>query len=662
MFDIIKLLTGDIMGKNNKFYITTPIYYASGNLTLGHCCTTVYADALARYNRLLGKDVFFLTGSDEHGQKVAEKAAEHNKTPKEFCDELVQNFYKLWEKLNISYDKYIRTTDDYHEKAVQKIFTKLYEKGEIYKSYYEGLYCTPCEAFWTESQLVDGKCPDCGREVKPAKEEAYFFKLSNYADKLLKYYEENPDFIKLDSTKAEMVGFIKQGLQDLCVSRTSVKWGVPVPFDTNHTIYVWIDALPNYLTALGYMQEDDSLFQKYWPADLHLMAKEIARFHIIIWPAILMALDLPLPEHIHAHGWLTKAGIKMGKSLGNGFNPYILCDRYGVDAVRYFILRNGPIMGDSPYDNEIFLKLINSDLVNDLANLLSRTSAMLVQNFDGELKPLSSDEKEIDKELVDAVVNMPKLVDDYMQKFEVHNALNEIWKVIRLANKYIEDTAPWTLKEDKARLGDVLHNLYFVLHSVAVLLQAFIPETANKIFEALKNNDKDFATISREYNQKISGQKLEKTALYQRLDIQKEIYYLTVESVEKKEEKMEEKQEVKQEAQEAKKAEIEFDDFEKLELKVGTIIEAEKVENSDKLLKFKVDFGSEQRTIVSGVAKHYAPEEMLNKQIVAVMNLKPRKIKGIESQGMILYAYNQDETEFCFITPEKKMTSGVEVG
>ena len=654
------------MEKNNKFYITTPIYYLSGTPHLGTCSTTVYADALARYNRIKGKEVFFLTGSDEHGQKVADKAEKQGLTPKEFCDKLDVQFKQLWKMMNISYDKYIRTTDDYHEKAVQKIFTKLYEKGEIYKSYYEGLYCTPCEAFWTESQLVDGKCPDCGREVKPAKEEAYFFKLSNYSDKLLKYYDEHPDFIKLDSTKAEMIGFIKQGLQDLCVSRTSVKWGVPVPFDTNHTIYVWIDALPNYLTALGYLQDDDSLFQKFWPADLHLMAKEIARFHIIIWPAILMALDLPLPNHIHAHGWLTKAGEKMGKSLGNGFNPYVLCDRYGVDAVRYFLLKNGPIMGDSPYDNEIFLKLINSDLVNDLANLLSRTSAMLVQNFDGELQPLSNDEKEIDKELIDAVVNMPKLVDDYMQKFEVHNALNEIWKVIRLANKYIEDTAPWTLKEDKARLGDVLHNLYFVLHSVAVLLQAFIPETANKIFEALKNNDKDFATISREYNQKVSGQKLEKTALYQRLDIQKEIYYLTVESVEKKEEKMEEKQEVKQEAeqevQEAKKAEIEFDDFEKLELKVGTIIEAEKVENADKLLKFKVDFGSEQRTIVSGVAKHYALEEMLNKQIVAVMNLKPRKIKGIESQGMILYAYNQDETEFCFITPEKKMTSGVEVG
>lgn len=655
------------MEKDNKFYITTPIYYSSGDLHLGHCCTSVYADALARYNRMLNKDVFFLTGSDEHGQKVAEKAKNAGMTPKEYCDKLVQNYYKLWDLLDISYDKYIRTTDDYHEKTVQKIFQKLYDKDEIYLSEYEGLYCTPCEAFFTESQVVDNKCPDCGRELKKAKEEAYFFRLSKYGDRLLKYYEEHPDFIKLDSAKNEMISFIKQGLQDLCVSRTTVEWGIKVPFNPKHSIYVWIDALPNYLTALGYLQDDDSLFQKYWPADLHLMAKEISRFHIVIWPALLMALDLPLPNHIHAHGWLTKSGQKMGKSLGNGFNPFVLCERYGVDAVRYFLLKYGPIMGDSPYDNEAFLKAINTDLVNDLANLISRTTAMMVQNFEGKLPKLSGNVAEVDKNLIDLVLNMPNKVDEYMKKFEVHNALSEIWKVIAGANKYIEDTAPWKLKEDKSRLGDVLHNLYFAIHSVAVMLKAFIPQTADKIFDALKNKDKGFETISNEYNQQISDCVVEKTALYQRLDVQKELNFLLVESMNnknKEEKKVEERVEekIENEQENAHKKEIEFDDFEKLELKVGTILEAEKVENADKLLKFVVDFGTEKRVIVSGVAKHYEACYMIGKQIVAVLNLKPRKIKGIESQGMILYAYNQDETEFCFVSPEKQVSSGAEVG
>lgn len=643
--------------EKEKFYITTPIYYSSGDLHLGHCCTSVYADSLARFNRKLGKDVFFLTGSDEHGQKVAEKAEKAGLTPQEYCDKLVQNFYKLWQTLDVSYDKYIRTTDDYHVKAVQDIFQKLYDSGDIYLSSYEGLYCTPCESFYTESQLVDGKCPDCHREVKLTKEEAYFFRLSNYGDKLLEYYASHPDFIKLDSTKAEMIGFIKQGLQDLCVSRTSVKWGIKVPFNPKHTIYVWIDALPNYLTALGYMQQNDSLFKKFWPADLHLMAKEIARFHIIIWPAILMALNLPLPKHIHAHGWLTQTGVKMGKSLGNGFNPYVLAERYGVDAVRYYLLKNGPILSDSPYDNETFLKLINSDLVNDIANLLSRTSAMLVQNFDGVLPKLSGNILPVDKDLLDDVLSLMDRVKQYMDKFEVNNALGEILKTVRHANKYIEDTAPWTLKQDTQRLGDVLHNLYFVLHSVAVMLDSFIPTTAQKILDALQNGDNSFETISQEYNNLLGGQKVEKTALYQRLNIQTELDFLLNGSKDKPKENK-----VEQIPEKSSKPEISFDDFEKLELKVGTILSAEKVENADKLLKFVVDFGLEKRTIISGVATHYTPDQLLGKQIVACLNLKPRKIRGIESQGMILYAYNQDETEFCFITPSSKVTSGVEVG
>lgn len=639
------------MEKHDKFYITTPIYYSSGDLHLGHCCTTVYADALARYHRLKGSDVFFLTGSDEHGQKVADRAKSAGLTPKEYVDKLNVKYVDLWKMLNISYDKYIRTTDDYHEKTVQKIFQTLYDKGDIYLSKYEGWYCQSDEAFFTDSQLVDGKCPDCGREVKKASEEAYFFKLSNYADKLLEYYKLHPEFIKLESTRNEMISFIKQGLNDLCVSRTSVEWGVKVPFNDKHTIYVWIDALPNYLSALGYMQEDDSLFKKFWPADVHLMAKEIARFHIIIWPAILMALGEELPSHIHAHGWLTQSGTKMGKSLGNGFNPYVLCERYGVDAVRYYLLKDGPIMGDAPYDNESFLKLINSDLVNDLANLLSRTSAMLVQNFEGVVPELTDRVEQIDEELIDSTINVVNQVEYYMQKFEVHNALNEIFKVVRQANKYIEVTAPWTLKQDKPRLANVLHNLYFVIHSVAVILQPFIPSTSEKILNALQSTANTFDAISKDFNKNIGGQKVEKTALYQRLDITKEIDFL-----------MEEKKEEVAKEVLTHKQQIEFDDFEKLELKVGTIIEAEKVENADKLLKFKVDFGSEQRTIVSGVAKHYAPEDLINKQIVALLNLKPRKIKGIESQGMILYAYNEDETEFCFVTTEKQLSNGNEVG
>lgn len=645
------------MKDNNKFYITTPIYYASGNLHLGHCCTSVYADALARWNKMLGKDVFFLTGSDEHGQKVAEKAEKAGVSPKAYCDELVKKFYQLWDMLNVKYDKYIRTTDDLHEKTVQKIFTKLYEKGDIYLSSYEGLYCTPCESFWTESQLVDGKCPDCGREVKPAKEEAYFFRLSKYGEKVKQYILEHPEFVKLEGTKNEMVSFIDQGLNDLCVSRTSVKWGIPVLFDTKHTIYVWIDALPNYISALGYLSEDDSLFKKYWPADVHLMAKEIARFHIIIWPAILMALDLPLPKTIHAHGWLTQSGQKMGKSLGNGFNPYVLCERYGVDAVRYFLLKNGPILGDAPYDNETFIKLINTDLVNDLANLLSRTSAMLVQNFDGVLPKLSSNLLDVDLALIKEVEDLPNQVKKHMADLEPNNALSSIMRVVRLANKYIEDTAPWTQKENKERLGNILHNLYFVLHSVAVLLQAFIPETADKILEALKNSDKSIDTISQKYNQEIFGQKVEKTALYQRLDVAKEIKYLEVDSVE--EEKKEEQNGVEIQSH---KPNISFEDFEKLEIMIGKILSAEKVENADKLLKFSVKLGKEVRTIVSGVALHYEPEYMVGKEVLVVTNLAPRKIRGIESQGMILYAYTEGDKEFCFVTPEKEISDGALVG
>ena len=650
------------MENKEKFYITTPIYYLSGEPHLGTCSTSVYADALARWNRMLGKDVFFLTGSDEHGQKVADRAQKQGLSPKEFCDKLDVKFKDLWKKLYISYDKYVRTTDDYHVKTVQKIVQKLYDQGDIYLSTYEGWYCTSCESFFTETQLVNGKCPDCGREVKKAQEEAYFFRLSKYVDRVKEHILSHPEFIKLDSTRNEMLSFINQGVNDLCISRSSVKWGIPVPFNPKHTIYVWFDALPNYLSALGYMSNDESLFKKYWPADVQLMAKEIARFHTIIWPAMLIALDLPLPKTIHAHGWLTQAGVKMGKSLGNGFNPYILADRYGVDAVRFFLLRNGPILGDAPYDNDLFLSSINTDLVNNLANLLSRTSAMLVQNFDGILPKFSGKVEQIDKNLLDSTVDLPNKVKVCMDKLEVNNALAKIFEVAGLANKYIEDTAPWKLRENKERLGDVLHNLYFVLHSVAVVLQAFIPETAQKILTALSNQEKTLDSISFDYNAKIFGNKVEKTALYQRLDIAKEKQYLEVDSLKTQKNEQKTPQNAQKIEQNAPKAQIEFEDLEKIEIKVGKIVSAQKVENADKLLQFQVEIGAETRTIVSGVAKHYAPEYMLGKEVLVVTNLKPRKIRGIESCGMILYAFTDGEKEFCFVSPEKEIESGAIVG
>ncbi|MBE5746307.1 MAG: methionine--tRNA ligase [Clostridiales bacterium] len=649
------------------FYITTPIYYASGDLHLGHCVTSVYVDTIARFKRMSNFDVMFLTGSDEHGQKVEQKAKEAGMNPQEYVDKLDLKFKDLWKLLNISYDKYIRTTDENHVKTVQKIFTKLYENGDIYKGEYEGLYCTPCESFFTESQLIDGKCPDCGREVVKTKEEAYFFKLSKYQKQIEDYYENHPDFIRLDATRKEMVnGFIKPGLQDLCVSRTSFKWGVPVEFDKNHVVYVWIDALTNYITALGYLQEDDSLFKKFWPADFHIMAKEIVRFHIIIWPAILMALNLPLPKQIHAHGWLTKAGTKMGKSLGNGFNPYVLCERYGVDSVRYFLIKNGPIMQDAPYDNELFLNTINSDLCNELGNLLSRTTAMLAQNFEGVLpKVANTKENEFDSNLINVIESAYENVEKYINSLDINLAVNEIFKIVRSANKYIDETTPWKLKENKERLAVVLHNLYFALFSVATFLKAFLPQTSEKILNQLgmDSNNAVFENITNEFNLKIAGnQTFKGEALFARLDVNKEIEFLLSGEKKMEEVKVDVKEEIKEEVKEIKgKPEITYDDFDKCEFRVGKILEAEKVEGADRLLKFKVKIGDEERTIISGVAPYYTPEYMVNKSVVVVVNLKPRKIRGIESKGMILYACDETEENLCFVTPEKEMESGVEV-
>ncbi len=478
-----------------KFYITTPIYYPSANFHIGHCYTTIIADAIARYKRLTGYDVFFLTGTDEHGQKIENKAKENNVTPKEYVDKIVDNAKDLWKSLGISYDKFIRTTDKYHEEAVQKIFTRLYEQGDIYKGEYEGLYCTPCESFWTESQLVDGKCPDCGREVHPVKEESYFFKLSKYQDKIVKYYNSHPDFIQPESRKNEMINnFIKPGLEDLCVSRTTFNWGIPVTFDSKHVIYVWIDALTNYITALGYLSDDDTLFKKYWPADLHLVGKEIVRFHTIIWPALLMALDLPLPKKVFGHGWLVLDGGKISKSNGNYKDPREYIKDYGVDAVRYFALREVSFGNDGNFSEEALINRTNADLVNTLGNLLNRTISMSYKYFGGKVLNDNINE-EIDDDLINTASNLYKVVEDKMNNLRVNEALEEIINLLRKCNKYIDDTTPWILAKDEAnngRLSTILYNLLESIRIATVLLQPFIPSTTEKIFDQLNISKKDY--------------------------------------------------------------------------------------------------------------------------------------------------------------------------
>ena len=503
-----------------KYYITTPIYYPSANFHIGHCYTTIIADALARYNRLKGKDVFFLTGSDEHGQKIENKAKEAGVTPKEYVDKIIANAKDLWEALGISYDKFIRTTDSYHEKAVQKIFKKLYDQGDIYLGSYEGLYCTPCESFWTESQLIDGKCPDCGRDVHLVKEESYFFKLSKYQDRIIKLYEEHPEFIQPESRKNEMLNnFIKPGLDDLCVSRTSFSWGIPVDFDPKHVVYVWIDALTNYITALGYGSEDDSLFKKFWPAELHLVGKEIVRFHTIIWPALLMALDLPLPKQVFGHGWLKIDGGKISKSLGNYQDPREYISLYGVDAVRYYVLKEVSFGQDGNFSVDALIARTNSDLANNLGNLVNRTISMANKYFDGKVSNKKT-YSEIDENFILKKKNLKDKVEEKMNKLEVNNALDLIFDLLRDSNKYIDETTPWTLAKDennKDRLETVLYNLLDSIRVCAVLLQAFIPDTALKIFKQLNITDKSYESIYNEFNYEV----LTPEVLFQRIDTNK---------------------------------------------------------------------------------------------------------------------------------------------
>ncbi len=625
------------MEQKEKFYITTPIYYPSGNPHIGHCYTTVACDSIARYKRLQGKEVMFLTGTDEHGLKIEQKAAEKGITPKEYVDEVVAVFKKLWEYMNISYDRYIRTTDDYHVEAVQKIFKELYDKGYIYKGKYTGKYCTPCESFWTDSQLVDGKCPDCGREVVEASEEAYFFKMAPFADRIEKLLTET-DYLQPKTRAVELVNnFIKPGLEDLCVSRTSFTWGIPVTFDEKHVVYVWIDALSNYITALGYKNNAYNDYDKFWPADVHMVAKDIMRFHAIIWPAMLMALDLPLPKHLAVHGWITFNGQKMSKSIGNVVDPFVLGERYGCDAIRYHILREMALGADSSFSNEIMINRINSDLANDLGNLVSRTVAMVEKYFGGTL-PVEREAEEIDNELLNMVTGLRAKTDYFIDETQLNNALAEIFKVISRANKYIDETTPWILGKDeskKARLATVLYNLLEAIRVSTTLLSCFMPTTMPKVWEQI-GASQDIITY--ENAGKIGVLPADVTvkkgpALFPRIDVEKEIDELNA---------LIQKQMEKAQAKEEKKeieglAEIKFDDFAKVELRVAKIVECEPIKKAKKLLKLQVNDGTKDlRQIVSGIAPWYKPEDLIGKSVVIVANLKPAKLCGEMSNGMLL--------------------------